>query len=240
MNEVGFDLIEMNPQPLSYDYVSNKFSKYFKFRDLINCASKELRQFKFNDTLNFVNLYNQNFYYFRKGSFEINKNKNKPPILSENVSELIVGTSDIRINNKSFEKVYITPGTILEHYNIIGNRHPFSYKEKQSIHVFIYVPHPKFELSYIRIKGHDSLFRLSRADYSDENYYLLAGEWDKNLSRVIIDDLFKRTKFCDDYRIIEKSVVIDRKSTTKINNDKVKYIYQGGKNLMAAASQIFN
>ena len=49
----------------------------------------------------------------------------------------------------------------------------------------------------------------------------------------MVKDLFNRIKFCDDFKIIKDSIVIDRKSTTRIKSDKVHYIYSGSKNLMS-------
>lgn len=239
MIDLGFGLTELKPQPLVYNYQSNRFTKYFRFRDSLYYAKQKLKEYNFGESANLLNLYNQKFYYFKKGSFELKDNHKKPLILKENVPEFIISNSEVKINSKSFESVYATPGTILNQYRVIDKCYSFSYKEKQSVHFLIYVSNPNFDISYIRITGHKSLFRLSRADYSDKNYYLLAGEWDKKLSKEVIDEFFKKTGFCDDYIIIKESIVTDRKSTTRISNDRVHYIYWGGKNLMGAASQIF-
>ena len=162
MIELGFDLIELKPQPLLYDYNKNEFSKYFKFRDSLYYAKQSFIEYSFVKSAMLLNLFNQKFYYFNKGSFEITINKNIPPIVNDNVSSIIIGDSDIKINEESFESVYVTPGMILTHYDLFDKRYPFSFKQKQSTHSLIYVPRPNFDLSYIRINGHKSLFRLSK------------------------------------------------------------------------------
>lgn len=239
MIDVGFDLVEIKQQPLIYNYSEDRFSKYFKANDCLHYAKKMIQEYKFSEALKKIALYNEKFYYFRRGSFELNNNLKKPKIISEDVRDLSIIDQGVLVNNNAYEKVYATPGMILDNYRIGEDTYPFTFKKKKSVHLFVYIPNPRFDISYIRIDGLESFFRISRADYSDSNYYLLAGDWDQEITKDGVDQFFKKLGFCEKYEIIKKSIVTDHKSTTKITNDRVEYIYWGGKNLMAAAAQIF-
>jgi len=240
MIDLGFDLVEIKNQPLIYNYSEDRLYKYFRAIDCLNYAKELIKDYKFSEALKKISLYCEKFYYFRRGSFELNNNFNKPKIISEDVSELSIIDEGVLVNNNSYEKVYATPGMILDSYRIGEDTYPFTFKKKNSVHLFIYIPKPRFDISYIRINGLESFFRISRADYSDPNYYLLAGDWDQEITKDGVDHILRKIGLCEKYEIIKKSIVTDHKSITKITNERVEYIYWGGKNLMAAAAQIFS
>ncbi len=240
MIDLGFDLVEIKHQPLIYNYSEDRLYKYFKAIDCLYYAKELIKEYKFSEAFKKISLYYEKFYYFRRGSFELNNNFNKPKIISEDIRELSIIDECVLVNNKAYEKVYATPGMILENYKIGKDTYPFTFKKKKSVHLFVHIPNPRFDISYIRIDGSESFFRISRADYSDPNYYLLAGDWDLEITKDGVDQLFNKLGFCEEYEIIKKSIVTDHKSITKITNDRVDYIYWGGKNLMAAAANIFS
>ena len=90
MIDLGFDLTELNHEPLLYDYNKNAFSKYFKFRDSLYYAKQSFKEYSYVKSAMLLNLFNQKFYYFNKGSFEITINKNIPRIFNDNVSSIII------------------------------------------------------------------------------------------------------------------------------------------------------
>lgn len=239
MIKCGFNLTEMKPQPLKFDYLKRQFLSYFSFRDNANYSKIAFGKKEYLNAFNLLNLSNRKFYYFKEGSFSHGCIE-KPQVIREEIKNISISSKTIRLNDSNYDKAYITPGMIVDHY-YVGNKYmPFSFKEKASVHLFIYIKEPNYDISYVRVTNHKKLFRFSRADYSDNRYYLLAGDWDESLSTDIVSDLFKKMDFCNDYKIIKKSVVVDRKATTVINESPVEYIYNGGKNMMSAASQIFN
>ena len=131
MIDLGFDLVEIKHQPLIYNYPEDRLYKYFKAIDCLYYAKELIKEYKFSEAFKKISLYYENFYYFRRGSFELNNNFNKPKIISEDVRELSIIDECVLVNNKAYEKVYATPGMILENYKIGKDTYPFTFKKKK-------------------------------------------------------------------------------------------------------------
>jgi len=236
----GFNLVEMNPQPCTFSISDQRYRKYFNFKHSLYYFKKNFLKGKYIDSLKLLSLFNKKFFYFKNGSFELFAKLKKANIVCRSIKNFEISNTGLNIDNEIFNRVFITPGTIFDNYTIDRKLHDFSFKEKHSKHILIHAEKVKREISYIRIHGHKNIFRISRANYSENDLYLVASDWNKEVTKDNIQNLFSMMGFCDSFEIIKEINITDRLATSEIKSKFVKYIYKGEKNFMSAAHQIFS
>jgi hypothetical protein len=238
LNKLNFNLKTFEPQPQKYDYLTNQFHKYFNRQEVLYYLKNNFQNLSFSDLFQNLTLYHEKFYYFQSGSFEVLKNNIKPEVIKQKVDKIVIKQNSILINGIEFQNIYLTPGSVFDSYNHNGQHLPFKHKIKKSIHFLVYIPKVNYNISYLRILNHNSLFRISKANYNNNDFYLISSDWNIQISYHHIKDFFERINFCEHFEIVKQIDSTDKTAVTIIRDRKIKYIYRGEKNLMNAVSQI--
>lgn len=239
LNKLGFCLSRMSPQPVKFDYASGRTYGYFLNWGIIRKLLSSIKSRNAKGFLENFNLIFNRFYYFSKGSFEI-LNKKLPQIIPENISILEVLNDTVILNERVFSKVFLTPGSVFREVVLNKESIPFAFTKKTSVQSLVYIKEPRFDLNYVRVLNNRNVFRISKADYSDPNHFLVAGEWNEELSTDVILEFLRKMRFADSMELIHTNKIHDFHANNRIVNRSVEYIYEGEKNFMNCAAQILN
>ena len=117
LNQYGFELTRLDPQPCKFDYDTGKRFGYFLNFSIIHKLLSSIRQRNLQQFVANFNLIFNRFSYFSRGSFEILQ-KTLPNIIKEDASSLEISSEDVRINGRRFSKVFLTPGSVFERVSI--------------------------------------------------------------------------------------------------------------------------